>query len=104
MLAFFTLTCQAIKLNNPKMMKIMKSINTLQLYENVQESGLPFFKWSTWVEEHLNKQLLKLALRRQSVRVTLDARKIQEAVRRAANAKRANGLKTDGDYSSRSNS
>ena len=58
---FFLLTCQAIKLNSPKMNTIC-TIDTMSLYKKALELNMPFFKWQSWVEDFLNKELLRVIL------------------------------------------
>jgi hypothetical protein len=60
---FFTLTCQSIKLNSPHMNAIC-TIDTNQLYRRAIKMNIPFFKWANWIEDHLNKELLRQALRK----------------------------------------
>ena len=55
---FFTLTCQSIKLNSPHMNTIC-TIDTMQLYNRAIKLNIPFFKWSTWIEDYLNKEILR---------------------------------------------
>ena len=60
---FFTLTCQSIKLNSPHMNTIC-TIDTMQLYKRAQKLNIPFFKWQGWIEDFLNKEFLRQALKR----------------------------------------
>ena len=62
---FFTLTCQSIKLNSPHMNTIC-TIDTISLYKKANKLGVPFFKWQTWIENFLNQEFLRSALRRRS--------------------------------------
>lgn len=59
---FFTLSCQAIKLNSPHMNTIC-TIDTMSLYKKAIKMSIPFFKWANWIENHLNKEFLRIALR-----------------------------------------
>ena len=60
---FFTLTCQSIKLNSPQMNAIL-TVDTQQLYNKAVKMNIPFFKWSTWIEDFLNKEFMRVCLRR----------------------------------------
>jgi len=60
---FFTLTCQSIKLNSPHMNTIC-TIDTMQLYKRAVKLNIPFFKWQGWIEDFLNKEFLRQALRK----------------------------------------
>ena len=55
---FFSLTCQAIKLTSPHMNTIC-TIDTQQLYQRANKLNVPFFKWSSWIEDFLNKEFLR---------------------------------------------
>ena len=73
---FFTLTCQSIKLNSPHMNTIC-TIDTIQLYKKANQLGIPFFKWQTWIENFLNQEFLRTALRRRSLKGIDPGRKPQ---------------------------
>ena len=60
---FFSLTCQSIKLNSPHMNTIC-TIDTMTLYKKAVKLNVPFFKWSTWIEDFLNKEFLRSVLRK----------------------------------------
>ena len=60
---FFTLTCQAVKLNSPHMNAVC-TIDTMQLYKRATKLNIPFFKWQTWIEDHINKEFLRIVLSR----------------------------------------
>ena len=64
---FFTLTCQSIKLNSPHMNTIC-TIDTIKLYKQANQLGIPFFKWQSWIENFLNQEFLRTALRRRSLK------------------------------------
>ena len=55
---FFVLTCQSIKLNSPHLNTIC-TIDTMQLYNRATKMNIPFFKWATWIEDYLNKEILR---------------------------------------------
>jgi hypothetical protein len=60
---FFSLTCQSIKLNSPHMNTIC-TIDTEQLYIKANKMNIPFFKWASWIEDFLNKEFLRAALKK----------------------------------------
>lgn len=76
---FFTLTCQSIKLNSPHMNTIC-TIDTMSLYKQVCQLTIPFFKWSSWVEDFLNKEFLRNAL--QNSKRTKKVIKIEEETKK----------------------
>ena len=59
---FFTLTCQAVKLNSPQMNAIC-TLDTNALYDKVLKSNVPFFKWASWVDDYINKEFLRMVIR-----------------------------------------
>ena len=59
---FFTLTCQAVKINSPQMNAIC-TIDTNALYDKVNQQGIPFFKWSSWIDDYINKEFLRMVIR-----------------------------------------
>jgi hypothetical protein len=60
---FFNLTCQAVKLTSPHMNTIC-TIDTEKLYLRAVKLNIPFFKWQSWIEDFLNKEFLRQALRK----------------------------------------
>ena len=60
---YFTLTCQSIKLNSPHMNTIC-SIDTKKLYQEAIKMSIPFYRWQNWIEDYINKEFLRLVLRR----------------------------------------
>jgi hypothetical protein len=55
---FFTLSCQAIKLNSPHMNTIC-TIDAMSLYQKALKMAVPFYKWPNWIENHLNKEYMR---------------------------------------------
>jgi len=54
---FFILTAQAVKLNSPYMNTIL-SLHINQLYDQVNKSNTPFYKWSQWIEDYLHRTII----------------------------------------------
>lgn len=63
MAEFFTLTCQAIKLNSPQMNTVC-TIDTMELYNRALQMNVPFFKWQSWIEDFINKEFFRIVLMR----------------------------------------
>ena len=59
---FFQLTCKSIILNSPHMNSI-RTVSTSKLYMKAVKSQVPFFKWASWIEESINKELMRVLLR-----------------------------------------
>ena len=65
---FFSLTAQAVKLSSPYMEGISLSSNLIlivilnlpikQMYNIVNTSNIPFYKWAQWIDEYLHKTIL----------------------------------------------
>ena len=55
---FFTLTCQSVKLNSPHM-NLIAMINTDQLYNKALEAAVPYFKYSSWIESTVSKEVIQ---------------------------------------------
>ena len=47
-------------------MNAVCTLDALQLYNKVTKLEIPFFKWSSWIEETINKEFLRVVLRRPS--------------------------------------
>ena len=54
---FFTLTCQSVKLNSPHM-NLIAMINTDQLYNKSLEAAIPYFKFASWIESTVQKEVI----------------------------------------------
>ena len=39
------------------------TIDTTQLYKKALKMNIPFFKWQTWIENYLNKEFMRAALK-----------------------------------------
>lgn len=59
---FFILACQSVKINSPHM-NIICTINQNTLYEKAIAEGIPFFKWYSWIENTINKEVLQIIFR-----------------------------------------
>lgn len=44
-------------------MNKMATIETDQLYKKVVKMNLPYYQWHNWIENYLNKELMRAALR-----------------------------------------
>lgn len=62
MMEFFELTCKSIILNSPHMNAIC-TVNPKELYKRANEKAVPFFKWQKWIEETINKEVMRVVLR-----------------------------------------
>jgi uncharacterized membrane protein len=38
------------------------TIDTMSLYKKALKMAVPFYKWSNWIENHLNKEYMRLVL------------------------------------------
>lgn len=54
---FFTLTCQSVKLNSPHLNMIL-NIKSDPLYEMALTESVPFFKWYSWLESTIQREMI----------------------------------------------
>ena len=54
------------KLNNPKKKELL-NVNPDKLYQEVRKTGLPFFKWTEWLETYLSRSLVVREENRQTL-------------------------------------
>ncbi|TNV83150.1 hypothetical protein FGO68_gene10009 [Halteria grandinella] len=54
---FFALTLQSVKLCSPHM-NIICMLNKDTLYDKAIKENVPFFKWYSWIEQTINKEVL----------------------------------------------
>ena len=47
-------------------MNAVCTLDPLILYDKVTKLNIPFFKWQSWIEETINKEFLRIVLRRPS--------------------------------------
>ena len=82
---FFQLTCQSIKINSPHM-NLIAQIKDEILYKQAVEAGVPFFKFSTWIESTVNKEVMKQLLYKSKNK---PERRLSDAKKNAALRKQA---------------
>jgi hypothetical protein len=46
-----------VKINSPHM-NLISLVKVDSLYEEVTLEGIPFYKWNSWIEQMLNKEVL----------------------------------------------
>jgi len=57
MYEFFKLTCTSVKILSPHM-NIICQINEDKLYKKAQDDNVEFFRWHSWIELMLSKEVL----------------------------------------------
>lgn len=55
----FSLTLKSVKLNSPNFNLIL-NIDEDYLYKKQEEEAVVFFKWYSWIESTLQKEVIKL--------------------------------------------
>lgn len=53
---FFKMTLLAYKLNNSKQGALLK-VSPMEMFIEVKKTGLPFHKWSEWIDSYLTRSL-----------------------------------------------
>ena len=54
---FFVLTCQSVKLSSPHL-NLIAHINTDMLYKKAITEGIAYFKYWSWIESTIQKEVL----------------------------------------------
>ena len=54
---FFVLTCQSVKLSSPHL-NLIAHINTDKLYLKALTDAVPYFKYWSWIESTIQKEVL----------------------------------------------
>ena len=86
-------TCQSIKINSPHM-NLIALINSDMLYERALSEQVPYFKFSSWIESTVQKEVISQLFKakkgaKSSIPDDLimeDAKKATKSVKRPSNA------------------
>ena len=55
--ALFDQTCQSVKINSPHM-NLIALINSDMLYKKALEEQIPYFKFASWIESTVQKEVI----------------------------------------------